>query len=83
MPNKKYQIVPKIKTIGVFGGLLRNISIREKPTIKRPRGRPCQRWLDVVKKDISDTDESRRMNVMRWKSLIEACNKRTKEIVII
>jgi len=40
--------------------VIRNVRIGN-PTKKRPRVRPRQRWLDRVKKDISDTDESKRL----------------------
>jgi len=58
--------------------VIRNVLIRN-PTKKRPRGRPRQRWLDRVKKDISDTDETKRlegaMNRNVWRSLVEACKR--------
>jgi len=31
------------------------------PTKKRSRGKPHQRWLDRVKKDISDTEATKRL----------------------
>jgi len=37
--------------------LIQNVLIK-KPTKKRPKERPCQRWLGRVKKGISDTDKS-------------------------
>ncbi|KAL4112400.1 hypothetical protein QTP88_016199 [Uroleucon formosanum] len=55
-----------------------NVLIRN-PTKKRPRGRPRQRWLDRVKKDISDTDETKRledaMDRNIWRSLVEVCKR--------
>jgi len=38
------------------------------PTKKRSRGRPRRRWLDEVKKDISDLVDSKRLDdAMDWK----------------
>jgi len=58
--------------------LIRNVLIR-KPTKKRSRERLCQHWLDGVKKDISDNNESMSLdeaiNRNGWRSLVELCKK--------
>jgi hypothetical protein len=58
--------------------VIRNVLIRN-PTKKRPMGRPRQWWLDRVKKDISDTDETKQledaMDRNIWRSLVEACKR--------
>jgi len=45
--------------------VIRNVLTRN-PTKKRPRGRPRQRCLDRIKKDISETDESK-----RWEDVMD------------
>jgi len=65
----QYRIVPKAKRLERAGhgeSVIRNVLTRN-PTKKRPRGRPRQRCLDRIKKDISETDESKRWeDVMDW-----------------
>ena len=58
--------------------LTRNVVIKN-PQKKRPRGRPRQRWLDRVKKDILAVDNSKRledaMDRNGWRDLVEACKR--------
>ncbi|VVC26229.1 Hypothetical protein CINCED_3A021923 [Cinara cedri] len=58
--------------------IIKNVLIRN-VTKMRPRGRPRQKWIDRVKKDILNTDNSKRlddaMDRNGWRNLMEACKR--------
>ncbi|KAL4098323.1 hypothetical protein QTP88_022957 [Uroleucon formosanum] len=79
-PNiQKYLVSKRLEWAGYIwrdkGSVMRQVLV-SKLYKTRPRGRPRQRWLDRVKKDLIQVDETARIedadNRDRWKGLVEA-----------
>lgn len=58
--------------------LRRNVLIKKTPQKNRPRERPHS-WLDRVKKDILETENSKQLDDVMdrngWKNLVEVCKR--------
>lgn len=80
--NKSVQDLLKSKRLEWAGrvcrtkGRLANRVLNNEPDDKRPRGRPRQRWLDRVSRDLEEMVEGDRH---RWRNLINAAKAQSKK----